>query len=354
MVRFANPSAFQFLIAVPAIVAAWLIVTQIYRRRLQHNFHQKVLPFLIASVSSRKRRLKWLLQLMCIGLLALSLARPQLGSTKTAVKSIGVEIVFALDVSRSMLAEDAKPSRLEFAKSELNRLLDQLGGDRVGLVAFAGSAYLLSPLTTDKAALKMFLEGLSPDSVSTQGTNFLYALRSAQTAFEHGGVDPGDNARVTRVILVISDGEDHEQGAIDYATKLVNDGTRVFTLGIGTEKGASIPMRDERGYLKGYLKDQSGQIVVTQARSGFLQSLAKAGHGAFYHATAGGRASESIKADLDKLDKAEFDSQVATQFDEKFQVPLALALIIALLELYLGERRNAGRIWRGRFEVDQA
>jgi Ca-activated chloride channel family protein len=282
----------------------------------------------------------------------LALARPQLGKSQDKIKSEGVEIMICLDVSNSMMAEDVKPSRLEYAKAELSRLLDLLGGDKVGLIAFAGSATLLSPLTTDKEALKMFIEGLSPASVQTQGTDFKKALSEAKNAFTQGGVDP-DEGKVTRVVLLASDGEDNEPGALEFAKKMVADGSRIFTLAFGTERGAPIPDRDERGYLRGYKKDRSGHEVITQVKGNVLKQLAEAGQGAFYHATPGGNEARLIRADLDKLQKAQFATELSASYDEKFQIFLILGLLCSFLEMSLGERRSQGRIWKGRFEVAQ-
>jgi Ca-activated chloride channel family protein len=349
--RFAQPEVMPYLLLVPVIWVLAVVFARVQGRRLKRAFHSKVLPFLAANVSFLKRRLKLALQMCVVALLILSWARPQLGASQQAVKSVGLEMIIAFDVSNSMLSEDVKPSRLEFAKSEIGRLFDQLGGDKVGIVAFAGSAFLLSPMTSDKGALKMFLESLTPDSVTTQGTNIYGALQESEQAFERGGVESDEHTRIAHVILVASDGEDHEQGAIDFAHKVAAQGTRIFSLGFGTEKGAPIPERDDHGYLKGYKKDRGGQVILSTTKGSFLQNLAKAGGGSFYHATFGGNAVGELKRDLDKLEKAEFESTTATQYDEKFQVPLALALLLALLELVLGERRGKGRIWKGRFEV---
>ncbi|HVK61764.1 MAG TPA: VWA domain-containing protein, partial [Bdellovibrionales bacterium] len=235
----------------------------------------------------------------------------------------------------------------------INRLLDMLSGDKVGLIAFAGSAVLVSPLTTDKSSLKMFVDSLSTDSVETQGTSVKKAIDEAKAAFERGGVEDTDSSRVTRVILVVSDGEDQEPGALEEARKLANQGTRIFTLAFGTERGAPIPIRDERGFLRNYKRDQSGENVISRVKGDFLKQLAQTGSGSFHHATFGGQEAKQIKEDLDRLEKSEFASQLATNYDERFQIPLALGFLIALIEMLIGERKAPGRIWRGRFEVQE-
>jgi Ca-activated chloride channel family protein len=351
--RFANPDAFHLLWFIPiAWCASWVFARRA-RIRLHKALGEKIAPFLSSSLSPGARRLKLALRLLALAFFVIALARPQSGKSLQEVKVQGVELVIAFDVSSSMLAEDVKPSRLQHAKSEVMRLLDLLGGDKVGLVAFAGSAVLVSPLTTDKSSLKMFVESLNPESVETQGTSVHRALNEARAAFERGGVESDETTKVTRVILVLSDGEDHEKGALDEAKKLAGEGTRIFALAFGTEQGAPVPLRDERGFLRSYKRDRRGQNILSKVDGRFLRELAQTGKGAFHHATFGGQEARLIKADLDRLEKAEFASSLATNFDERFQIPLAIGLLLALIELLIGERRAGGRIWKGRFEVSE-
>lgn len=351
MYRFANPQAFQWLWLIPIILVIFFVMEARARRRLAKNLGPKASGFLTANVSRFKRRLKLGLQCIALVFFIIALARPQSGKSLQKVKSEGVEMIIAFDVSSSMLAEDVRPSRLEHAKAEIGRLLDLLSGDKVGLVAFAGSAVLVSPLTVDKSALKLFLQSLSPLSVETQGTVFRKALSEATGAFERGGSDTDEGSRVTRVILLVSDGEDQEEGAMEEVRKLAAVGVRIFSLSVGTEHGAPIPLRDERGYVQGYKKDRQGREIVSKTKGTVLRDLAAAGKGSFYSASFGGAEAKMIKEDLDKLEKAEFDSEMATNYDERYQAFLLIGLIIAILELLIGERRAAGRIWKGRFEV---
>lgn len=351
MLRFANPQAFVWLWCIPALVIAVVLLELRGRRRIEKVFGGKVAPFLSRSLSPAKRRLKLVLRCLAILFFVLALARPQMGQSTQEVKARGVELMIAVDVSNSMLVEDVKPSRLEHAKTEIGKLVDMLAGDKVGIVAFAGSAALLSPLTNDTSALKMYIEGLSTESVATQGTNFHDALDEAKTAFERGGVESDENLKVTRVVLVISDGEDQEKGAAELAKQMARDGMRIFTIAFGTERGGPIPLRDDRGYLSGFKRDRRGQNVVSQVHGDFLRELARIGNGSFHHATFGGMEAREVKSDLDKLEKAEFASSLTTNYDERFQLPLFLGLLCMMLELLIGERRGPGRIWRGRFEV---
>ena len=246
MIRFGNPYLLQLLWTIPLLWIAAAVIERRARLRLAKAFGPNVAA-LASGNSDRRRRWKRAFALAALAFAVVALARPQIGKSAQKIKSEGVEMVFAVDVSTSMLAEDVKPSRLERAKSELSRLLDLLGGDKVGIVAFAGSATLVSPLTNDKSALKMFLESLSPQSVETQGTEFRKALREARAAFDRGGIDPEEGGRVTRVVLLASDGEDQEPGALEEARKLADDGVRVFAMAFGTERGAPIPLRGRAG-----------------------------------------------------------------------------------------------------------
>ena len=322
-------------------------------QNVQNVFGAKTYPFLASSLAMNKRKWKLFLQCLVMALFTFALARPQMGESEQKVKSEGVELVFLFDVSRSMLAEDIKPSRLELAKRELIRFIDFGGGDRIGLIAFAGSGVILSPMTTDKSALKMYIESLQPNSVSTQGTEFRRALLSAQSAFERGGKEEERGSVVTRAVVVISDGEDNEDGAIEAAKKLNEDGIKIFSLAIGTEKGAAIPVRDRRGELRGYRKDKSGKVVISKTKGTILKQLANIGGGSFHHITFGGNAMQLLRKDLENLSKAEFESATIKNYDERYQLVLLLAILLGFVEFFLGEKRGVGRLWRGRFEVQQ-
>ncbi len=352
--RFADPIAFQFLWLVPVLAILALLIRKRQFKELMRQLGEKSVPLLTASISSQKRNIKLILEVFCVVAMVFALARPQMGASKQKVVSQGVELMLVVDVSNSMLAEDAKPSRLELAKNELERLIFRLGGDKVGIIAFAGSAVLLSPITTDKSALVMFLNSLSPDAVSTQGTDFKRALAEAKSAFERGGLGGEVGTVVTRAIVIASDGEDNEAGAVAAAEELAKEGIRIFSLGFGTEKGSPIPMRDQRGNLLGYRKDRGGQVVMSQTKGTVLKELAKQGQGSFYQVSFGGNAIEALISDLDRLEKSNFENAEMVDYGENFQLPLFFAILFGLIELALGERKKTGRLWRGRFEVSQS
>ncbi|MGE3759334.1 MAG: VWA domain-containing protein, partial [Pseudobdellovibrionaceae bacterium] len=234
--RFENVAAFYWI---PVVIVGMFFISlslKQTRKKIEKNIGKKMTPFLTASLSTKKRTFKLFLQGLCLLFIILAWARPQMGESVQEIKSQGVELILATDVSESMLAEDVRPSRLEFAKKEMQRLVDKLPGHKFGIVAFAGSAALISPISSDPSAIKMFIEGLSPESVSSQGTNFEAAIKESVDAFKRGGAQQDNVTKVTRVLLFVSDGEDHEPGALSAAEEAVSkDGMRIFAIAVGTE-----------------------------------------------------------------------------------------------------------------------
>lgn len=347
--RFENGAIFNQLWILPVVWIFVVVSSRMARKKLMQGLGEKAYQQLTASVDSKKRRWKLFLQLLVIFLMALTLARPQAGQSVQEIKSEGIELMFVVDVSESMLAEDVRPNRLEQAKTELAKLSEKMTGSKIGIVAFAGSAAILSPLTTDPAALRMYLDSLSPSSVSSQGTDFRAAIEAAAEAFKRGGASTDEVTKVTRVIILASDGEDHEAGALEEARKVSGEGVRIFSLIYGTEKGAPIPERDGMGYLRGYKKDRSGQTILTTVKGDALRAIAEAGQGVAVHASFGGNHLDQIVAAIDQLEKSQFDTTMAIQYDERFQITALLALIVLLLEIYLVDRKTKLGPWLGRF-----
>lgn len=347
--RFENPSALFNLV----VVLILLGVSYFFHKRAEKRYFQyigkKLAPFLTQSLSFSKRKWKWFLQAMAVVFFTIALARPQIGEKQITIKSVGFEIILAVDVSESMLAEDVKPSRLEQAKLELNRLLDLMPGNKIGLIAFAGSSALISPLTNDTSAIKMYLDSLSPQMISNQGTNFESALKYAQESFDKGGVASDASTKVTKVILIASDGEDHEEGALKAAQELAQKGVRIFTIAYGTEKGGTIPQRDRLGYMTSNKLDHQGKTVITTVKGDFLKKLAIEGKGSFYFSVFGGNHLKDLVQDFSNFEKAEFDSKATVDYDEKFQLFLFVGVILSIMELLLGERQIKFSFWRGRY-----
>lgn len=350
VLRWGHPDAFYWLLAVAALILFYFFCEKRGQKLLAQSFGQKVAQYLSQSVSFPARRLQLFLQVVGLVLVIVALARPQAGESQQQIKSEGIELMILADVSDSMLAEDVKPSRLEQMKIELAKLLELMPGNKIGIIAFAGSSALLSPLTSDPNALRMYIDSLDTNSVSTQGTNFETALSYAQEAFEKGGATQDSSNRTTRVILVASDGEDQEKGALDEAKKLSSNGIKIYTMAYGTEKGGTIPMRDNLGYMTGYKRDESGQTVITQVHGDFLKSLAEAGGGQFYFAQFNGDHLHRFVENVGELEKTQFQSSFLTQYDEKFTGPLAIGLFFLWLSLFISDRRSALGEWKGKYE----
>lgn len=350
VLRWGNPSAFNFFILLLVWVLLYFYFEKKSEKKLKQTFGAKVVPWLTVNVSLSKRRLQLFLQVLAGFCLIVALARPQMGQSEQEIKSEGVELMILADVSDSMLAEDVRPSRLEQMKIDLAKLMDLMPGNKTGLVAFAGSAALMSPLTSDPGALKLYISSLDTYSVSTQGTAFEPALSFAKEAFEKGGVTQSQDLKTTRVILIVSDGEDQEEGALEAAKELAKDGVKIITIAYGTEKGAAIPSRDPFGNLTGSKKNNKGEVIITQVKGEFLKSIAQAGNGSFYFASFGGEHLKQIVEDISHYEKSLFDSSMVVQYDEKFTYPLILGFIILLVSLFINDRRREPIMWKGRYE----
>lgn len=308
--KWFDPEVFVFLFIIPLLVISAYFRLKQGLRQLAKMFRLNVADLWKNSLSISQRYLKWALRCGVLFFLLTALARPQMGQSQQSIKAEGFEIFLALDVSESMLAEDILPSRLEKAKIDLARLVDQLGGHKIGIIAFAGSAAVISPLTQDTAAVKMYIESLDTQTISTQGTQFQAALEAADSAFERGSANTDSMSGITKVLLLASDGEDHEKGAVEMARELAKKGIRIFSVAYGTEKGASIPARDPRGFLKGYKRDRSGAVVVTTVKGDALKALAKEGQGFFTFATSDSAFVNELSRQLDQLKKAQFETQM--------------------------------------------
>lgn len=352
--HFANPGVLLWLLLPLVFVVAHLVRDSRAMAKLKAQLGVRASQELLQSVSFLRRKWRVWLQFLCAVFLILSLARPQGAATQTATTAQGFELLLLVDVSESMLAEDVRPSRLEMAKLDLLRLLDRVAGNRVGIVAFAGSSAVLSPLTTDPGALRMYLESLSTLSVSTQGTSFRSALEGALGVLNRGGSGQDPTQKVSRVVLIASDGEDQEPAAEEFAEKLVEQGVRVFALVYGTEKGGVIPLRDAFGQQTGYKKDRAGNVVETKVKGDVLRELAKKGGGSFYFASPGGTYLENLEEDLKTLQKADLEALFVVSRTEFFSVYLALAILFGMLAWFLSERQSGSGVWRGRFQGSSA
>ena len=336
--KWESPQLLYYIIFLPLFwLCAWASQKQSWKR-LQKHFGGNLEALWKSNLSLFRRYWKWGLRVAALAFMLLALARPQIGQSQEAIKSEGFEIFLAVDVSNSMMAEDLRPSRLEKAKIDLNRLVDNLGGHKIGVIAFAGSAAVVSPLTQDMGAVKMYIDSLDSQTISSQGTNFEAAITAAADAFDRGGA--GEGSTVTRVIILASDGEDQEPGALDKVAELQKKGIRIFAIAYGTEKGAPIPERDRMNFLKGYKKDSKGQTVLTTVKGEALKALAEKSQGYFTFATLDSSFNLDLLKHLNTLEKKEFESEFQVQYDEKFQIFLLLAFVCAFLELVISDSKR--------------
>jgi Ca-activated chloride channel family protein len=335
MFRFEQPN-YLYLTALWLIVAVALYFA-LYKQRqryMEQVGKASLLEQLLPNFSLQHYRLKYALWAAVIAFIGLALANPQIGSETEKVKRKGIDIIIALDVSQSMLAEDISPNRLERAKQTIAKLIERTKNDRLGLVVFAGSAYMQMPLSSDYSAAKMMLQTINTDIMPTQGTAIGEALDVALAAFD----DKEDNAqagnRKNKAIVVISDGEDHEEGALIIAEKAAEQAVAVYTIGIGSEAGGTIPVI-ANGRRVDNKRDDSGNEVVSKLNESALRSIAQSANGQYYRIDGNSESLTQLLNDLNTLEKREFDDRVFTDYADQFQYFIAIALLLLIAELML-------------------
>ena len=333
MFRFAHP-IYLYLLAVLPVMIGGYVYTLIDRRRAVRRFGDpKLVAELMPEVSRKREHLKFWLFFAAVAVMIFVIAGPQFGSKLETVKKRGVEIMVCLDVSNSMMAEDVQPNRLEKAKQILSRMTESFTNDKVGLIVFAGDAFTQLPITSDYISAKMFLSSISPSMVSTQGTAIGAAINLALRSFT-----PNDQAGKT--ILLITDGENHEDDAVKAAKAAADRGISVNIVGIGQPEGAPIPV----GGGKDYLKDNEGNVVITRLNEQMCQEIAAAGKGIYVRADNTNSALRTLQKEIDKMEKAEQESQVYSEYDEQFQSLAWIVLLLLIAEYIIMDRRN--RIFR--------
>lgn len=292
----------------------------------------QVISRLFKDVSRAKQATKFIFMLVALCCLIFALARPQLGTKLEEVKREGVDVVIALDVSNSMNAEDIRPNRLERSKQAIYRLIDQLRGDRIGMIVFAGQAYVQLPITTDYGAAKLFLSTVNTGMVPSQGT-------AIGAAIEMGVRSIGDSARTNSTIIVITDGENHEDDAVEAAREASKKGIIVHTIGMGSAEGSPVPVY-KSGNRAGFLEDKSGSTVISKLDADMLQQIADAGKGKFVRASNSDDGIALILNEIDAMQKKEFASKLFTGYEDQYQYFLAFALLFLILELILSEKKS--------------
>ena len=327
MIIFAHPQFLLLLLLIPFFFIGLAVWMGAGRRRLRKLGDEDLVNELMPSWSRSKRWVRAVIYSLAFLFFVIGLSRPQIGAKLKEYKARGAEIMIALDVSNSMLAQDYSPNRLERAKLAISRITDKLQDDRIGLIIFAGSSFVQLPITSDYVSAKMFLSNISTQSVPIQGTAIGDAINTAVRSFS-------SQSEQSRAIIVITDGENHEDDAVAAATQAAEVGVKVYTIGVGSQEGQPIPMDG------GLLKDKEGNIVVTRLDEETLKEIASAGGGAYVHAGNDEFGLTPIIADIQKMQQEEFNSVMFEEYDEQFMYFLGVALALLVLEMLIGERRS--------------
>jgi len=323
---------FWVLLIIP-IVVVFFVLLQVWKRHAQNKFaNKRLLKRLSPNRSLFKSVLKLIVWSLAITSLTIALVNPKVGTTLETIKREGVDIVFAVDVSRSMLAEDIAPNRLEKSKQLVTQIVNNLASDRIGIIAYAGTAFPQLPITTDYAAAKMFLQNMNTDMLSSQGTAINEAIELAKTYYN-------DEEQTNRILIIISDGEDHSQEAARVAEEASEEGIRIFTIGVGTIKGGPIPIK-RNGIVLNYKKDKQGETVITKLDEETMKIIADEANGAYINGQNTNEVVEQISEILLKMDKKEFEAKQFADFKDQFQWFLGLAIFLLFLDIFLLERKT--------------
>ena len=333
MFRFAHPDFLYLLFLLPALVAFYVYAMIVKKKAIKKYGNPTLLAELMPEVSTKRQHLKFWLLFGAITMVIFIIAGPQFGSKLETVKRQGVEIMVCLDVSNSMLAEDVSPNRLDKAKQMLSRLTDGFTNDKVGLIVFAGDAFTQLPITSDYISAKMFLSSINPSMVSTQGTAIGAAINLAARSFT-------PDETTDKAIILITDGENHEDDAIGAAKAAAEKGTHVNIVGMGDPKGSPIPIQGSNNYMK----DKDGNVVITKLNEQMGQEIAAAGNGMYVRADNTNSALKALQKEIEKMNKTELDSKVYSEYDEQFQIFAWIALFLLIADFMTLDRKN--RIFR--------
>ncbi len=333
MFRFAHPDFLYLLFLLPALVAFYVYAMIVKKKAIKKYGNPTLLAELMPEVSTKRQHLKFWLLFGAITMVIFIIAGPQFGSKLETVKRQGVEIMVCLDVSNSMLAEDVSPNRLDKAKQMLSRLTDGFTNDKVGLIVFAGDAFTQLPITSDYISAKMFLSSINPSMVSTQGTAIGAAINLAARSFT-------PDETTDKAIILITDGENHEDDAIGAAKAAAEKGILVNNVGMGDPKGSPIPIQGSNNYMK----DKDGNVVITKLNEQMGQEIAAAGNGMYVRADNTNSALKALQKEIEKMNKTELDSKVYSEYDEQFQIFAWIALFLLIADFMTLDRKN--RIFR--------
>jgi len=332
MIKFAHPEYLNALYLLPILILlVWLLNRN--KKRLLEKFAEKDLhKVIVSSYSNFKNYFKFGVILLVFVCLIFAAANPQVGTKLQEVKQSGIDVFILLDVSLSMTAEDIKPNRLEKAKYQISNLIQKLHGDRIGLIIFSGQAYVQFPLTTDYSAANLFLNAVDVNSIPTPGTAIASAIKLADDSF--------DSSSTEKVIITITDGEDHEGDVMDAVNDAVSQGIKIYTIGLGSTGGVPIPVYDSRGNMIGFKKDNAGNTVLTKLNEESLKQIAAAGNGTYFRGNNYEDYLDRIYGDLSELKKSEFGVKKVTDYEDRFYYFLIPAILLLILELFISEKKS--------------
>jgi len=332
MYQLEEQKYFYFFVAIAVLLVSFLLV-MLWKRNKQKKFADlNLLERLSPEKSPFKSIFKVIMVAIGLSFLIIALVNPKMGTKLKTIKREGVDIVFALDVSKSMLAEDIAPNRLEKSKQIISKIIDKLGSDRVGIIIYAGNAFPLLPITTDQAAAKMFLQNADPDMVSSQGTAINEALKLAKSFYD-------DDEQTNRYLFVVSDGEDHEENVSYIADEATKEGIKIFTVGVGNAEGGPIPLK-RNGTLIGYKKDREGEVVITRLNDNTLKKIATDGNGEYLRGNNTSKTVEYIDELLLKADKKEFETKQFSDFKDQFQWFIGLGILFLVLDALMFNKKT--------------
>ncbi len=342
MIRFDNLYFLHLLWLIPLLIFFFVMVFKWKKRALERFGKLELIQKLTLSISKQKQVFKVTLLILTVLFMILSLAKPQIGTKLEQVKREGVNILVALDVSLSMKAEDIKPNRLEKAKHAVGKFIDLLEGDRIGLIAFAGEPFVQCPLTLDYGAAKMFLDIMNTDLIPTPGTAIGEAILLATKTFDQ-------RERKHKVLLLITDGEDHQGEPLKAAEIAEKEGVIIYTVGIGSINGVPIPLYNESGRNLGFKKDREGQVVTSKLDELTLEKIALQTGGKYFRASGSESELGKIYDEIAKMEKQELASLKFSQYEDRFQYLLIFAIVFLVAEIFISERKKVKGEWRGRF-----
>lgn len=332
MYELEEKSYLYFLIVIPALALLFLYV-QFWKRKKQKEFGDlELIKKLSPEKSVFKPVLKIVVVLLALAFLIIGLVNPKIGTKMETVKREGIDIIFAIDVSKSMLAEDVAPNRLEKSKQIVSQIINQLGNDRIGIIAYSGSAFPVLPITTDYGVAKMFLQGMNPGIVSSQGTSIDEAINLAATF-----IDKKD--KTNKLLIILSDGEDHSNNSESAAEEAKKLGLKIITVGIGTENGGPIPLK-RNGVVESFQRDQNNEVVTTRRNADVLKAIGKLTKGGYVDGNSTKAVQDYVKNALDNIEKTEFESTQMADFQSQFQWFLGFGFFLLLFDVFLLEKRT--------------